>query len=295
MSVSKANRPEVEQRELLQLRAENARLRESHAALESQLAEARRELDIALEQQTATAEILRIISSSPTDIQPVLDAMAESAARLCGAHDVVIRLVEGHVHRTVAHHGPIPITPPLPLTRAAIVGRAILDARTVHIPDVTEAHVREEYPEMPDQVKAGHRSFLVVPLVREDTAIGVIIMRRLEVRPFTDKQINLLETFAAQAVIAIENVRLFKELEARNTELSESLEQQIATAEILRVISELADRHSTRAGRRGRECSTVVCAQRTRYSTRRREHAHPCGALGEILPGPRTGISPPRS
>ena len=133
------------------------------------------------------------------------------------------------MHRAVAHHGPIPVMPPRVLTRAAIAGRAILDARTVHIPDVTEAHVREEYPET-RTVAAGHRTFLAVPLLREGTAIGVIVMRRLEVRPFTDKQIKLLETFAAQAVIAIENVRLFNETK-------EALEQQTATAEILRVIS----------------------------------------------------------
>src|SRR5215210_2809923 len=119
----------------------------SYAELERKLEEGTRELDEALEQQAATSEILRVISSSPTDTQPVFDAVAESAARLCGAHDVVIRLVEGNIHRTVAHHGPIPVMRPHDLTRANIVGRGIADAQTVHIPDVSEAHVREEYPE----------------------------------------------------------------------------------------------------------------------------------------------------
>jgi two-component system, NtrC family, sensor kinase len=190
----------------------------------------------ALEQQTATADILRVISSSPTDTQPVFDAVAESAARLCGAHDVVIRLLEGNVHRAVAHHGPIPPMGPRSLTRGNIGGRTIVDARTVHIPDIGAPDVRQEYPES-DAFMAGTRTFLAVPLIRENAAIGIILMRRLEVRPFTDKQIKLLETFADQAVIAIENVRLFKEVQTRNRELTESLEQQTATAEILRIIA----------------------------------------------------------
>ena len=176
------------------------------------------EISESLDQQTATSDILRVISSSPIDTQPVFDAMAESAARLCGAHDVVIRLIEGNVSSAVAHHGPIPIMAPIVLSRANISGRVMLDGRTAHIPDVTEAHVREEYPQTLTAA-AGQRTFLGVPLMREGTAIGVILMRRLEVRPFTDKQIKLLETFAAQAVIAIENVRLFNEIQDKSRQL----------------------------------------------------------------------------
>src|SRR5688572_12306644 len=117
----------------------------SYAELELKLEERTRELAESVEQQAATSEILRVIAGSPADIQPVLDAVAESAARLCGAHDVVIRLVEGDVHRAVAHHGPIPVMPPHALTRGNLTGRAIAEARTVHIPDITEAHVREQY------------------------------------------------------------------------------------------------------------------------------------------------------
>lgn len=185
---------------------------------ERRVAELTNDLNESLEQQAATAEILRVISSSPTDIQPVFDAVAESAARLCGAHDVVIRLVEGNVHRSVAHYGPIPVQPPRAVTHAAIGGRAILEARTVHVPDVAEPHAREEFPET-GSIAAGMRSFLAAPLVREGTAIGAIVMRRLEVSPFTDRQIKLLETFAAQAVIAIENVRLFNEIQDKSREL----------------------------------------------------------------------------
>ena len=186
------------------------------------------ELREALEEQTATREILRIISSSRTDTQRVFDAVAESVARLCQAHDVVIRLVDGNVHRAVAHHGSIPPAPPRSITRATVAGCAMLDVQMLHIPDITDARVREQYPETGF---AQHRTILVAPLIRTNEAIGAIVMRRLEVRPFTDSQIKLLETFAAQAVIAIENARLFNETQ-------EALEQQTATGEILRVISE---------------------------------------------------------
>ena len=194
--------------------------------LEKRLAEA-------LEQQTATAEILRVISSSPTDIQPVLDAVAESAARLCDASDVVIRQVDGDALRLVAHKGSVPVSSESIASKSrSISGRAFRERRTIHIHDVLEPHVREEYPEAPFLQHQGeaYRTMLVVPFVREDTAIGAIAIRRPEVRPFSDKQIKLLETFAAQAVIAIENVRLFNETK-------EALEQQTATAEILRIIS----------------------------------------------------------
>src|SRR5688572_14315757 len=179
-----------------------ARRKTSHAELERKLEERTRELNEALEQQAATADILRVISSSPANIQPVLDTVVETAARLCSAHDVVIRLADGDVHRAVAHQGPIPIVPPRAITRAAISGRAILDGRTVHVPDVAEASARDEYPQTFGH-PAGHRTQLAVPLLREGAAIGVILMRRLEVHPFSDRQIRLLEIFAAQAVIAI--------------------------------------------------------------------------------------------
>jgi GAF domain-containing protein len=197
-----------------------------------------RELAEALEQQTATAEILRVIASSQTDVQPVFEAVLKSAARLCDALDATIFLVDGDGLRLVAHEGPIPSHPvgAFPLIRGLTVGRAVLDGRTIHVPDV-QAEV-DEYPEASANARSfGSRSTLSVPLLRGMKAIGVIGIRRTEVRPFTDRQIELLETFAAQAVIAIENVRLFTELGSRNRELTESLEQQTATGEILRVIA----------------------------------------------------------
>jgi signal transduction histidine kinase len=188
-----------------------------------------------LEQQTATAEILRVISSSPTDTQPVFDAVAQSAARLCGANDVVIRLVDGNTHTPVAHYGVITPNPRSITVPEGVASRAILERRTIHIRDMRE--IESELPGARPMSTQSVRTALVVPLVREDTAIGAIVMRRLEVRPFTYKQIKLLETFAAQAVIAIENVRLFKELQARNADVTESLEHQTATSELLKIIS----------------------------------------------------------
>src|SRR5262249_44005297 len=185
------------------------------------------ELKESLEQQTATSEILGVIASSPTDIQPVLDTIAENAARLCEATDAAINLREGGVTRRAAQFGSMPSTAslgePLRDTRGTPPGRALVDGKTVHVHDVA-AELDNEFPDSREpQLATGARTILATPLVREGLPIGVINIRRTEVRPFSDKHIKLLETFAAQAVIAIENVRLFKELQRRTQELARSV------------------------------------------------------------------------
>jgi signal transduction histidine kinase len=212
---------------------QNVRLfTESHER-NTALTQAHAQVSEALEQQTATSEILRVIASSPTDIQPVLDAVAESAARLCRSYDCDIFRLERERLVLVAHHGPIPggtigeFT--LSVSRGTIGGRTALERRAIHVADLQAEG--GEFPDAMANARAfGLRTMLSVPLLREGTALGVIQLRRTEVSPFTDRQAELLQTFADQAVIAIENTRLFNETK-------EALERQTATSEILGVIS----------------------------------------------------------
>jgi GAF domain-containing protein len=186
-----------------------------------------------LERQTALAEILRVIASSPSDQQPVFDAIALNATRYCGAADALVLLVQGDGIRRVAHHGVLPTVtdPNVPMVRTAVPGRAILDGRTVHVADIT-GPAGDEFPT--SRLRAselGDRGLLATPLIRDGMGIGAILLRRRDTNGFTESQIQLMEAFADQAVIAIENVRLFNETK-------EALKQRTATSEILRVISE---------------------------------------------------------
>jgi len=196
-----------------------------------------KDLTEALDQQTATSEILQIISTSPTHLGPVLDAIAERAARLCDAWNGTIVLGDGDALRMEAHYGPITeqVGMTLPIDRGSVSGCAFVEGRPVHVADLSAA---DDFP-LGRQIalRFGVRTILAVPLVRESVPIGVILIRRTEIRRFSDTQIKLLRTFADQAVIAIENVRLFTELEARNLELTETLARQTATGEVLRAIS----------------------------------------------------------
>jgi len=208
----------------------------------------KRELAEAREQQFATSAILHAISNAPSDAHSVFQKIAASAARLCDAYDAGVLQRAGDHLRLVAHHGAIPATGPigqgtLPLTRGVLIGRAVLDRQTLHAADLQAE--TDEYPEGSELARRlGHRTILAVPLIRAGEAIGAIFIRRTEARPFTDRQIDLLKTFADQAVIVIENTRLFraeqtriKEVESKSAELRESLEYQTATGEVLSVIS----------------------------------------------------------
>ena len=210
-----------------------AALQESYETLEQRVEDRTAELRETLEQQTATADILRVISQSPTNVAPVLKAITKAALRFCGAEDVVITLREGEQWLIAGHDGPMvaSVGARHPLSRQTAPGRAILDGKTTHFPDIPALDPVEYAAAHDFSRRQGFKAALAAPMMSEGQSIGSVALRRAEVGAFSPRQIGLLESFAAQAVIAIQNVRLF-------TELSESLEQQTATAEILHVISQ---------------------------------------------------------
>ena len=240
----------AQQIELLKTFADQAVIAIENVRLFTELEARNRELTTALDQQTATSRILGVISSSPTDAQPVFDAIVESAVRLCGGLFGAVLQFDGELLRLVAHHN-LPAAAlasyerifPVPPSSINVTGRAILARAVVNIPDIdADPDVSSGFREAAHLV--GYRSIICVPMLQDGRALGGINVGHRDVAQFSEAQIELLKTFAAQAVIAIENVRLFTELQHKNealtqahAQVSEALEQQTATSEILRVIS----------------------------------------------------------
>ena len=212
----------------------------SVAELQDQLNAFRRELSEAREQQTATANILKVISHSTYQLQPVFDAIIQTARRLCDAEWAALHtLREGKYFLAAADNATEAMIKhasehPIPPGRGSLIGRTAIQGDTVHIPDCL---TDPEYTRLDYQTVGRYRSMLGVPLLHQGVVIGVIALVRNAVVPFTDRQIDLAKTFADQAAIAIENVRLFEAEQQRTRELTESLQQQTATAEVLKVIS----------------------------------------------------------
>ena len=195
------------------------------------------ELEARTRELTATSDVLKVISRSAFDLQTILDTLAKSAARLCGADTAIIRRREGHAYPVAATYGltakqrdHFASYPTFP-SRESVFGRAVIECRTIHVPDVLSD---PEYnrPQLQDFVTV--RAMLGVPLMRDGVPVGVFTLQRREPQPYSRQQIELVTTFADQAVIAIENVRLFQEVKARTEEVSETLQQQTATADVLK-------------------------------------------------------------
>ena len=241
VSRSEKGRFSERQIKLLQTFADQAVIAIENTRLFEEVQARTKELTESLQYQTATSDVLNVISRSPSNLQPVLDAIAATAMRLCQARRAVIWKLEGQEFQLVAYtattdpeHARFLADNPVSVGQGSIAGRAAIQARTIHLHDASADPTLEDQKQ---RQAGGARTMLAVPLLRDGVPVGVIVLSRTEVHPFTNKQIDLVTTFANQAVIAIENTRLFKAEQTRTSELTEALEQQTATSEVLQVIS----------------------------------------------------------